>query len=60
MEIQFNGVPKLEVLLDTTKKEWFDIDSIDYLEETFDILDHMGNVRTYNFIDKTLRVKEEL
>nr|DAF84390.1 MAG TPA: hypothetical protein [Caudoviricetes sp.] len=58
MTMYFTDIPKLEVLLGAVEKEWFDIDSIDYQEETFDVLDEMGNSHTYNFLDKTIRIKE--
>lgn len=59
MEMYLNYMPKIEVLLGITKKEWFEIDSIDFQEETFDVLDEMGQPHTYNFIGKTIRIKEE-
>lgn len=59
MEIYLNNIPKLEVLLGVGKQEWYEIDSIDYQEETFDVLDDMCQPHTYNFIDKTIRIKEE-
>lgn len=58
MEMYLNNMPKIEVLLGITKKEWFEIDSIDFQEETFDVLDEMGQPHTYNFIGKTIRIKE--
>lgn len=58
MTMYFTNIPKLEVLLGAFEKEWFEIDSIDFQEETFDVLDEMGNSHTYNFMDKTIRLKE--
>lgn len=58
MEIYLDYMPKLEVLLGTTKKGWFEIDSIDFQEEAFDVLDDMCQPHTYDFIDKTIRIKE--
>lgn len=58
MKMYLNYMPKMEVLLGITKKEWFEIDSIDFQEKTFDVLDEMGQPHTYNFLDKTIRIKE--
>ncbi|UVX36054.1 MAG: hypothetical protein [Bacteriophage sp.] len=58
MKIYLDNMPKIEVLLGITKKEWFEIDNIDFQEETFDVLDELGQPRTYNFIGKTIRIKE--
>lgn len=58
MEMYLNYMPKMEVLLGITKKEWFEIDSIDFQEKTFDVLDEMGQPHTYNFLGKTIRIKE--
>lgn len=58
MDMYLNYMPKIEVLLGITEKEWFEIDSIDFQENTFDVLDEMGQPHTYNFIGKTIRIKE--
>lgn len=58
MEMYLNNMPKIEVLLGLTKKEWFEIDSIDFKEEIFDVLDEMGQPHTYTFIGKNIRIKE--
>lgn len=58
MEMYLNYMPKIEVLLGITRTEWFEIDSIDFQEKTFDVLDEMGQPHTYNFIGKTIRIKE--
>ena len=58
MDMYLNYMPKMEVLLVITKKEWFEIDSIDFQEKTFDVLDEMGHPHTYNFLGNTIRIKE--
>ena len=59
MEMYLNYMPKIEVLLGITKKEWFEIDSIDFQEKTFVVLDEMDQPHTYSFIGKTIRIKEK-
>lgn len=42
------------------RMQWLDVDEIDYLEETFVIVDEVGNPHTYKLKHHDLRVSREV
>lgn len=55
-------IPKIEVWLHDNSvgyPRWFEIDSIDYLENTFAIVDEFGNPHEFSAEGRSFRVKEE-
>lgn len=61
MNMEFRVVPILEALVtinDENEKEWFVIDTIDYMEETFTIYDNNGDAHEFSIFDSNIRIKE--
>ena len=55
-------IPKIEVWLHDNSvgyPRWFEIDSIDYLDNTFDIVDEFGNPHEFSGKGRLFRVKTE-
>lgn len=55
-------IPKIEVYMHDNSvgyAQWFEIDSIDYLENTFVILDDFGNPQEFSGEGRLFRVKTE-
>ncbi len=42
------------------KMQWVEVDAIDYLEETFTIVDENGDDRTFSLKEYDLRVSSEI
>lgn len=55
-------IPKIEVYMHDNSvgyARWFEIDSIDYLDNTFDIVDDFGNPQEFSGEGRLFRVKTE-